>query len=151
MKIGVDKRFWDKVDKNGDGCWLWKATKIPDGYGMFYLRGHMILSHRFAWELTNGPIPKGLEVLHKCDNPPCVRPEHLFLGSKSDNIRDCVKKGRNNPSKGEKNGWSKLTNDQVIEIRNSKLSLNALAKIYSVGKTCIAYIKSGKSWKHLCI
>lgn len=89
----VESRFWSKVQKTDD-CWLWRATRFPKGYGQIKIKGRRRLAHRVAWELTNGPIPDGLQVCHHCDNPPCVRPDHLFLGTQSDNIQDAVSKGR---------------------------------------------------------
>ena len=96
--LGSSERFWSKVEKT-DGCWLWKSTKIPNGYGQMhfghkYLRKPM-LAHRVSWILHNKTnIPDGLFVCHHCDNPPCVRPDHLFAGTRSDNMLDCSKKGR---------------------------------------------------------
>ena len=88
-------RFWAKVRKT-DGCWLWTAGTFARryGYGQFGLNGHPHKAHRLAWEFTNGPIPEGLSVLHHCDNPPCVNPAHLFLGTRGDNTRDMMMKGR---------------------------------------------------------
>ena len=100
----VEERFWAKVDKNGPTvhssigpCWIWTAHLDEHGYGQFMLRTRKIArAPRFAWALTNGEIPDGLHVLHHCDNPACVRPEHLFLGSRRDNARDMMSKGRQN-------------------------------------------------------
>lgn len=93
-------RFWPKVDQSGGGeaCWLWTAGKIPTGYGRFCINGRYVYAHRVAWELTHGQIEGGLFVLHDCptgDNPSCVNPAHLFLGTQSDNMKDCYQKGRN--------------------------------------------------------
>jgi hypothetical protein len=94
------KRFWDKV-KAGSGCWEWQGALQPNGYGK--IRGddshdyRHVGAHRVSWELHYGPIDVGRLVCHTCDNPRCVRPEHLFLGSPQDNQRDCVAKGRHNP------------------------------------------------------
>ena len=95
-------RFWEKVDKNGPihptlttPCWIWTAFCNADGYGVFGTGAKTLISpHRFSWELHFGPIPDGLWVLHKCDNPPCVNPSHLFLGTQLDNIQDMLSKGR---------------------------------------------------------
>lgn len=92
------ERFWPKVDRTGgpDDCWLWKARRLPSGYGM--LRGDEgrdVYAHRFSWEIHSGQaIPDGWVICHKCDNPPCVNPAHLFLGTVLDNNRDCIAKGR---------------------------------------------------------
>jgi hypothetical protein len=86
-------RFWSKVEK-GQGCWTWTAGRNADGYGWFKISGGPKVAHRVAWELTNGPIPEGLIVRHRCDNPPCVNPGHLELGTHKDNRRDCSQRGR---------------------------------------------------------
>lgn len=91
----LEERFWEKVDKTGD-CWEWTGFKNRQGYGQFQVstkNGQP--AHRVSFELANGKIPDGMHVCHKCDNPPCVRPDHLFLGTPSDNMKDMVKKGRN--------------------------------------------------------
>ena len=87
-------KFWKKVDKSGD-CWLWMAGKLEKGYGQFWFDGRTHRAHRMAWLLTNGEIPEGMCVLHKCDNPPCVNPSHLWLGTNQDNMDDMNNKGRN--------------------------------------------------------
>lgn len=93
-------RFWSHVDTSGE-CWLWTAYTNPrNGYGQFRVGGEVrdkwkaVQAHVFSWEIANGPVPDGLKVLHSCDTPACVRPLHLFLGTQSDNMRDCVAKGR---------------------------------------------------------
>jgi HNH endonuclease len=91
--LTVEERFWAKVEKT-EGCWLWMGYRNKKGYGMFKMPDRVQLAHRAAWMLTNGPIPDGLDVLHKCDNPPCVRPTMLFLGTNADNQQDSVRKGR---------------------------------------------------------
>lgn len=97
-------RFWVKVDnsKGEDACWLWTAGVNDAGYGQFQVGKRPHLSHRVSWVLTFGPMPEGACVLHKCDNPLCVNPLHLFLGTKRDNNRDRHQKGRD--AKGEKHG-----------------------------------------------
>lgn len=94
-KDSIDMRFWRKVQKS-DGCWWWISVRNEDGYGQFRNDelGRMEGAHRFSWRLTHGDIPHGMCVLHHCDNPPCVNPDHLFLGTQQDNIADMHAKGR---------------------------------------------------------
>lgn len=99
----IENRFWEKVNKNsstlechaGIGlCWIWTGAHLKDGYGEIFFNGQIVLAHRTSWELHYGVIPKEMQVLHRCDNPPCVRPDHLFLGTNHDNVLDSVSKGR---------------------------------------------------------
>ena len=93
MRRDAVDRFWAKVDASGE-CWMWAASQNPDGYGHFWLNGKVELAHRIAYALTHGAIPDGAMVLHACDNPSCVRPEHLFLGDQLANMQDAKGKGR---------------------------------------------------------
>lgn len=96
-----ETRFWDFVDKT-DGCWVWRGSKTNGyRYGFFKKHGKVVQSHRYSWEMSFGAIPAGLKVLHRCDNPPCVNPSHLFLGTQKDNIHDMIRKGRQ--AAGKKN------------------------------------------------
>lgn len=88
-----EERFWEKVDKSGE-CWIWLAAKLPKGYGLFKLGGRYVYAHRYSWQLANGALAGERDVCHQCDNPNCVRPSHLFVGSRSDNMQDSVRKGR---------------------------------------------------------
>lgn len=87
------ENFWSKVDKSGD-CWIWTGSRHGFGYGLFGLNGKTRRAHRISYELVNGPIPEGFVLCHTCDNPPCVNPDHLFVGSKADNTHDALRKGR---------------------------------------------------------
>lgn len=101
--LRIEHRFWSRVRKtDGDGCWEWTGTFRTTGYGQFLAAGQQWIAHRYAWKMANGPIPNGMFVCHKCDNPPCVRVSHLFLGTAADNAADMKAKGRS--AKGAKNG-----------------------------------------------
>jgi len=157
-------RLWSKVDKSSgpDGCWIWIGCKASSGYGQIGRgrRGEgQMPTHRLAWELTNGPIPDGLWVLHKCDNPPCCNPAHLFLGTRTDNMRDCSAKGRllaqSNPAhlaRGSRHGVAKLKESDIPTIRK-RLAYGDLqwdiARDYGVTQTAIWSVKTGKTWKHV--
>lgn len=90
----LEKRFWSKVTRS-EGCWEWNGYRTPDGYGRIWKDGKGCSATRISWEMAFGSIPDGLHVLHRCDNPPCVNPDHLFLGDRSTNMQDSVAKGRN--------------------------------------------------------
>lgn len=147
------ERFWEKVDRSGD-CWTWTAYRNPAGYGEISLGGRLgaALAHRIAYELTLHPVPGDLHVLHRCDNPACVRPDHLFLGTHLDNMRDMTAKGRGRQvaagRRGEDNGNVRITDAQVAEIRNRIAagdSQAAIARAFNVSKTLIHLIKHGKT------
>lgn len=142
------ERFWDKVNIT-EGCWLWTADH-NGRYGIAILPGRKrIFAHRASWELANGPIPKDMFVCHKCDNPLCVRPDHLFLGTPYDNVQDMIHKGRTNWPKGEVQGNSKLTEIQVRAILKDPRPYVLIAKDYKIGPDSISRIKNGKRWKHI--
>ena len=117
-RIPIEQRFWPKVEKT-DGCWIWRGFRQKAGYGVTTVDRRCWLTHRVAWTLCCGPIPDGLGVLHHCDNPPCVRPDHLFLGTNADNMADMNRKGRGViPSlAGSDHPAAKMSETQVLEIR----------------------------------
>lgn len=143
-------RFWNKVNKRDDGCWVWIGSRSDTGYGCFYDK-RAYHTHRYSYEKANGPIPKGLLVLHKCDNRPCVNPDHLFLGTHAANSKDMVNKGRSvgRDTAGEKHGEAKLTDDAVREIRSSKVKGRELAAKFGVSESAVSLVRRGKSWTHV--
>lgn len=145
-----EERFWHYVDKKMDHeCWNWTGARLKGGYGQIGINNKIIQVHRFSWELHFGEIPKNLCVLHKCNNPSCVNPNHLYLGTNKDNSEYMVECNRQ--AKGENNGRSKLTESQVKEIRNLKgqLSIRKIAKIFNVDNTTISEIHRNQIWKHI--
>jgi hypothetical protein len=157
----LEEAFWKYVYKTPN-CWFWigwmKGSNqyAYGGVGCSAYRG--IRAHRASWIIHKGPIPKGKFVLHTCDNPQCVNPEHLFLGTAKDNTEDCRKKGRLSAipdNKGEKNGISKLTTKKVKQIRteydhkNKKSNGMALAKKYGISFCTVYNIIRNESWKHI--
>jgi len=147
-------RFWEKVDRRGpDECWEWTGALDNNGYGKIKegVRGSkMLLAHRLSWGLENGPIPKGKCVLHLYDNPRCVNPAHLFLGTQADNLHDMAKKGRSR--RGERHGRAKLTEQDVHEIRQmlkGGIFQRVIAEKYGVTRATIGAINTGKSWAWL--
>jgi hypothetical protein len=145
-------RFWSKVDKQ-DGCWLWTGGRNYAGYGFFYTaKGGRIGAHRFAWIVTNGPVPLGKEICHSCDVPACVRPDHLWAGTHKENMNDRDCKGRNKPGRlgGEVHPMARLTANQVQAIRQCRaerrLGVVELAAIAGVSTSTIEKILNGKLW-----
>lgn len=148
-------RFWKHVQKTG-GCWTWTASLNEHGYGRIATGpksrgGRIVLAHRASWELHYGTIPEGMGVLHRCDTPACVRPDHLFLGDQSTNMRDCSQKGRTN--QGERCPAAKLTAEQVREIRHryaqGGVSQQRLADEYGLAQATVHELIVRETWKHI--
>jgi len=141
----------------GRGCWEWQGVLNNKGYGMMYVRewGRRSSCHRAAYQFYFGQITDGSWVLHKCDNPRCVRPSHLFLGSPLDNIRDMIAKGRDNRSnnpRGEENGCSKMTTEGVIALREAYIagaSRKEMAVRFELSELSISDYVLGRSWRHV--
>lgn len=179
----LSNRFWSKIDRSGPTmpqmdtrCWTWTGSKDSKGYGQISLSGKLHLAHRLAFVLTGSTFPEGKShCLHRCDNPACCNPSHLFAGSHKDNMTDKIKKGRNNPATGERSGArlhpermargdangsrlyperrprgeshanSKLTDAQCSYIRASPLTQVAIARELGVSKSQIGNIRRGES------
>jgi hypothetical protein len=145
-------RFHQKYQIDESGCWLWTGGTRPNNKGVAYPRHwtddrKSIGAHRFSFELVNGEIPKGMYVCHKCDTPLCVNPDHLFVGTHHDNMRDMVQKKRSFTGRGEhKKGLAKLTNQQADQIRKMEISQSKIAALFRVSQTTIGRIKRGDSY-----
>jgi len=151
------KKFLEQIVINSQGCWIWNGSKAKDGYGIFYSKEYL-RAHRASYLLFVAQIPKGLWVLHKCDVPLCVNPKHLYLGDCKQNVKDAIERGRfpKGPNlkkslKGEKNPKSKLTEENVKEIKKLSHSFtkSQLAEKYGVLKGTIIHITKGRTWKHI--
>jgi hypothetical protein len=175
MRTYLTERFWSRVEPKESGCWEW-TTRGPGGYGRFKAGGKNLLAHRVSWEINVGPIPDGLLVLHRCDNPPCIRPSHLFVGTQKDNLRDMQAKGRGlsqvhqkairHPTgddhwthkyasrvrRGEQHHNSKMTADQVRELRalsKDGWTLARLAERFGIRISTASYIVRRETWRDL--
>lgn len=142
----IEGRFWSKVKKS-DGCWMWLGSKDSTGYGRIGAGGRQrssLLAHRVSWQVNLGEIPEGKCVLHRCDNPSCVNPAHLFLGSNRDNSQDALAKGRL--------GTNKLTDRKVVNIRRRAAEGERHAKLaedYGVSAVTIFNVVTRRTWKHI--
>jgi HNH endonuclease len=150
-RLSLEERFWKKVSKT-DGCWLWTGNKNPKGYGLIGAggsKGKMLSAHRLSYRIHKGDVSPGAYVLHSCDNPSCVNPAHLRIGTQRDNIRESFKKGRKtNPvAFGESNPRSKLTQAQVYYIKgHPEERLVDLAAKFGVSLNCIRGVRIGRTW-----
>lgn len=150
----MTERFWTKVDKRGhDDCWLWTAHFNGNGYGEIKAdapQRRNLIASRVAWELTSGPIPIGLMVLHKCDTPACVNPRHLRLGDQLDNMGEASQRDRT--ASGSRHGVSKITEADALEIKRRLAKGEAQEKIgrdYGLSQTAVGFIKRGKTWRRV--
>jgi len=160
-----DEGFWSRVDKQGPvvyphlgPCWVWNGPRSDKGYGTWHFSNNsyvLVSTHRFIWTAVNGEIPEELLVLHRCDNPPCVNPEHLFLGSYSDNTQDCIRKGRfviGDRPRGEACNKAKLTEVDVRKIRelsSDGFQQRDIAEQLQVSQSAISCVLRGRTWRHV--
>lgn len=151
MRVYTKRSEWDRFNEKWiphpkRGCWIWTAAINGRGYGVFSLVDRRArIASRVAWRLYNGSVPDGLEVMHKCDHRACVNPDHLSLGTHAENMEDMTIKRRQ--SYGESRWSAKLTEQKVVEIRESAQSAKVLSKKYGVSKPTIYLIRSKKIWK----
>ncbi len=161
-KAPLIKRFFDKIIFQEDfvnDCWLWDGRKNQEGYGLIHegdRYSKLTTTHRLSWEFSNKTIiPSGMCILHSCDNPSCVNPNHLSIGTQAENIKDMDQKGRrvNTPQKGEKSHFSKLTEQQVLQIRKrkstEKITHKQLARAFRVCRSTITLILNRNIWNHI--
>ena len=153
MNKSIHKRFWEKV-KIGlpDKCWEWQAN-LGRGYGMFSIEGRSIVAHRVSWTMLRGPIPEGMLVLHKCDNRKCVNPNHLFIGTQSDNVCDMLAKGRGGDYRnGNTKVYSLEDAIKIDNMLNDGASLRSIAREYNTTHQAIKRaITDGRLYKpHKC-
>lgn len=136
-------RWFDKTD----GCWEWKGAIDRNGYGAYGYKGKSMRAPPIALMLDGRPVPKGMYACHHCDNPRCVRPDHLYAGTPKDNVRDMLSRGRN--PVGSKHYAARITEDDVVAIRASSLSPKELATVYPVCASNITMIRNRRTWKHV--
>lgn len=147
-------RFWSKVSQSsGDNCWLWLASTNREGYGYFYFNYAMFKAHRVSWIIAYGDIAPGMLILHRCDNPSCVNPSHLFSGTNQDNTNDKKAKGREHHPVGAKNPNCKLTEADVLKIREvygeGFTTQAELSRRYKISVTHVRFILNRKSWANI--
>ncbi len=154
VKRSLAHRLWSRVARGKPGaCWVWSGARDPFGYGRIGLTGsrRSTLTHRAAWMVAYGDIPDGQCVCHRCDNPPCCNPGHLFLGSRDDNNKDAKAKGRMRGPylKGERHGRHLLTDEAVLAIRSGGLTLHQAMSTFGVKRSAYYMARSGANWRHL--
>jgi hypothetical protein len=145
-------RYVEYAKRKPSGCVEWDGYRMNMGYGELGFKGRKILAHRLSWVLHNGKPADGMEVCHKCDNPACVNPEHLFLGTHADNMRDCHAKGRNGFCHGSKSGMAK-TNEaavlQILRLRSEGAETKELGRMFGLSIGALYQIFRGDTWNRV--
>lgn len=156
LRTSLEKRFWAKVDKKGlDECWPWTGQKTPLGYGHIMYLNKLRIATRIMWELVHGYEPVGLEMCHKCDNPPCVNPNHIFAAIHKEHFRDALRRGRDSGmfKAGTQHRLAKLTAEDVKQIRSLyvpfEFGCRKLAKRFNVSDETIRRIVINDSYKEV--
>ncbi len=149
----LERRFWELVETSS-GCWTWRGTRTRRGYGVLRVDHHYRYAHRVAWELSNGPLPRGRYVLHTCGNPTCVRPAHLHTGARAnEGEANGMRRHPDRVPRGERNGRAVLTATIALEIRQAYAegarSLRALASAYGISHETVRQVVNGQTWRHL--
>lgn len=155
----TNQNIQQKLDSNSVfipecGCKIWLMSTKPNGYGQVAHEGKLHYAHRLAFSLANGEIPSGMSVLHSCDIPSCINPKHLRLGTQRDNVADMIHKARKASSQGERNGYSKLSTSQVMEIKKRIVdgeAASAIADAFIVSRALIKDIEAGRRWAHVVV
>ena len=149
MRTLVERFEAKYVPEPNSGCWLWTAGVNYQGYGKFSVNRESRPAHRVSWNVFRGEVPSGLQVLHRCDVTGCVNPDHLFLGTPQDNMTDKKVKGRCRNPVGSECSYSRLTEDDIIAIRQEVGTQDTIAKRYGIAQTLVSMIKLKKRWKHV--
>lgn len=164
MSRRKDKDFWSHVGVDPTGCWLWSGSRTNDGYGYLFVAGKSTKAHRYAYELSHGVILPGMCVCHHCDTPPCMNPQHLFLGTMGDNNRDKIRKGRQHHWNGRRAGIgnprAKLNPEAIVIIRQTYIdgrgrktiparrhTAKQLGLMFGVSPDAISGVIRGRTWQ----
>ena len=147
----LEQRFWEKVQRKGESeCWSWASAFGSKGYGIFWVGGtrRNDMAHRVAYELTHTKIPEGLLVRHSCDNPSCVNPNHLLLGTQKDNVRDALERNRAAVGERNKGGGNVLSAEKArgVYAMRGRATMIQTAAMFNIGKTTVGHVWNGRTW-----
>lgn len=151
VALTVRQRFWQRVCIGADDeCWNWMGSLLDHGHGQFSANGKRFYAHRYAMSLYTN-VPEDKLVCHKCDNASCVNPNHLYVGTRSDNAQDMIKANTlfHPDNSGENSGMAKLTDEDVREVRSSSLSCRKTAALKGVSRSTVSLVRRGERWRHV--